>query len=247
MRRFRWQFFLGLSLIGLSIFLYLVHYAIFKDLRYIFHQGLASLAFLPISVLFVTLIVNRLLISREKHLKLQKMNMLIGVFFSEVGSELLRYFSEWNPRSDVIRKQFIVTNDWSAEQFIGVSRYLRGSDYGVEIQKVDLEHLRGFLDERRDFLMRLIENTTLLEHESFTNLLRAVFHLSNELESRDDVKQLPESDYEHLASDIKRAYILLVHQWLDYMKHLKGNYPYLFSLVMRTNPFDQDVSPIVNT
>jgi len=38
---------------------------------------------------------------------------------------------------------------------------------------------------------------------------------------------------------------LLVHQWLDYMKHLKDNYPYLFSLAMRANPFDQDASPIV--
>jgi len=57
--------------------------------------------------------------------------------------------------------------------------------------------------------------------------------------------QLPDTDYEHLAGDIKRSYILLVHQWLDYMKHLKDNYPYLFSLAMRVNPFDQDESPIV--
>jgi hypothetical protein len=29
------------------------------------------------------------------------------------------------------------------------------------------------------------------------------------------------------------------------MKHLKENYPYLFSLAMRTNPFDADASVIV--
>jgi len=29
------------------------------------------------------------------------------------------------------------------------------------------------------------------------------------------------------------------------MEHLKVNYPYLFSLAMRTNPFDRDASPIV--
>jgi hypothetical protein len=29
------------------------------------------------------------------------------------------------------------------------------------------------------------------------------------------------------------------------MEHLKDNYPYLFSLAMRTNPFDQDASVIV--
>jgi hypothetical protein len=38
---------------------------------------------------------------------------------------------------------------------------------------------------------------------------------------------------------------LLVQQWLEYVKYLKDNYPYLFSLAMRTNPFDQTASPFV--
>ncbi|MBA7569274.1 hypothetical protein ES708_11013 [subsurface metagenome] len=33
-----------------------------------------------------------------------------------------------------------------------------------------------------------------------------------------------------------------ISEWLDYMKHLKNNYPYLFSLAMRTNPFDANAS-----
>jgi len=84
-----------------------------------------------------------------------------------------------------------------------------------------------------------------LEHESFTELLRAVFHLREELLSRRDLIQLPDSDYAHLALDIRRAYTFLVHQWLDYMKYLKKNYPYLFSLSMRTNPFDPGASAVV--
>jgi hypothetical protein len=91
----------------------------------------------------------------------------------------------------------------------------------------------------------LLENPVLLEHESFTDLLQAVFHMTEELAGRENMKQLPEADYEHLAGDMKRVYALLAHQWLDYMRHLKDNYPYLFSLAMRTNPFDQDASPIV--
>jgi len=90
-----------------------------------------------------------------------------------------------------------------------------------------------------------LENPNLLEHESFTELLRAVFHLAEELANRNDVWQLPMSDKEHLAGDIKRAYVLLVAEWLDYMKYLKDNYPYLFALAMRTNPFDQEASAVV--
>jgi hypothetical protein len=36
-----------------------------------------------------------------------------------------------------------------------------------------------------------------------------------------------------------------VHQWLDYLRYLKTNYPYLFSLAIRTNPFDEKASPVV--
>ena len=72
---------------------------------------------------------------------------------------------------------------------------------------------------------------------NFTDLLWAVTHLTEELSHRKDLKTLPNADYEHLSGDIKRAYIMLITEWLAYMKHLKESYPYLFSLAVRTNPF----------
>jgi len=85
-------------------------------------------------------------------------------------------------------------------------------------------------------------NPNLLEHDSFTNLLWAVFHLTEELSLRKSLNGLPETDYQHLSGDMKRAYHLLIVEWLDYMMHLKTNYPYLFSLAVRTNPFDTNAS-----
>jgi hypothetical protein len=73
----------------------------------------------------------------------------------------------------------------------------------------------------------------------------ADLQLKEELGHRDDFATLPEPDRQHLAGDIDRVYRLLVSQWVDYMKHLKDNYPFLFSLAMRTNPFDRQASPIV--
>ena len=65
---------------------------------------------------------------------------------------------------------------------------------------------------RRDFLVRLLENPSLLEHESFTNLLRAVFHLTEELAYREDPNQLLENDKRHIAGNMIRAYHLLVQE-----------------------------------
>lgn len=245
MKRLSWQVLLGLSLIVLSVIFYLIHYIIFRDPHHIFIYLIGDVAFVFIEVLLVTLIIHQLLSEREKRARLEKLNMVIGTFFSEVGTTLLTYFSDRDPELDKIKKILIVTNDWPEEEFLSVSKWLKNHDYAVEIQKVDLGDLRSFLKEKRDFLLRLLENPTLLEHEYFTELLRAVFHLTEELSKRKDLKKLPDTDYEHLAGDVKRAYGLLVHQWLDYMKHLKNNYPYLFSLAMRTNPFDETASPIV--
>ena len=240
-----WQIILGASLVALTAIVYVIHYLIFRDAHHIFIYLIGDIAFVFFEVLLVTLIIHSLLTQREKRSRLEKLNMVIGTFFSEVGTELLNFFSNSDPDLDSIRGELVVGKDWSEEDFGKVSKKLRNYDYGVEIGRLGFDELGQFLGLKRDFLLRLLENPNLLEHESFTELLRAVFHLTEELANREDLKGLPDSDYQHLAGDVKRAYSQLVHQWLDYMKHLKNNYPYLFSLAMRTNPFDQEASPIV--
>ncbi len=184
---------------------------------------------------------------REKKARIQKQNMVNGLFFSEIGNRLLTYFVGLDPQAAGLRKKLVVTNDWSAADFLKVSQLLKNHKYDIDIKKIPLEELNTFFAGKVDLLLRLLENPALLERESFTETIRAVFHFRDELLLRHDISQLPESDKKHLAGDMKRAYILLAHQWLDYMRHLKDNYPYLFSLAMRTNPFDPNASPIVNT
>ena len=182
---------------------------------------------------------------REKLVRMKKLNMVIGVFFSEAGNRMIRIFAQSDPRFEEIQKGLVITEKWTHEDFLKVSDHLRGLKYGVEIAQTDQAALKEFLLKQRDFLVRLLENPTLLEHEAFTDLLRAVFHLTEELAYREDLSQSPGADRAHLEGDINRAYHLLVHQWLDYMEYLKIHYPYLFSLAMRTNPFDRQASPIV--
>lgn len=240
-----WQVILGISLLILSIIFYLLHYMLFRDAHHIFIYLVGDVAFVFIEVFMVTFIIHRLLNEREKRARLEKLNMVIGAFFSEVGTELVNQLSDFDPELDAIRKNLIVNNDWSEIEFSRVNNHLRKYDYGIDIKKVNLDTLHNFLNGKRAFMLRLLENPNLLEHESFTGFLRAVFHLTEELAARDHFLKLPDTDYEHISVDIKRVYALLVHQWLDYMKHLKNHHPYLFSLAMRTNPFDRTASPVV--
>ncbi len=242
MGHIRWQVLLGISLIALSALFYLIQYGIFGDARQIVFYLAQDIAFVPIEVLLVTLIIHRLLSMREKRAKLKKLNMVIGAFFSEVGRELLGSFCCFDRHCDLVRKNLILGKDWSRKEFSSVSSRFKNYEYVIDSQRGDLGDLRRFLTEKRNFLLRLLENPNLLEHDSFTNLLWAVFHLTEELSFRKDTRQLPDTDYEHLAGDMRRAYSLLVCEWLAYMGHLRNDYPYLFSLAIRTNPFDLDAT-----
>jgi len=245
MQRLNWQVFLGISLVLLSAVLYGIHYAVFLDAHHIWIYALGDLAFLPIEVLLVSLIIHQVLGEREKAVRLEKLNMVIGTFFSDTGSRLLTYLSDMDPRLDTIRDHLAVSESWTHREFLAAGERLKSHHYEIDIRKMELEQLRGFLVGKRDLLLRIVENPTVLEHESFAELLRAVLHLLDELEYRGDLSQLPDSDLSHLANDIKRVYTLLSRQWVDYVKYLKSEYPYLFSLAMRVNPFALDSTPLV--
>ena len=110
---------------------------------------------------------------------------------------------------------------------------------------MNLAELKVFFAKKREFLMTLLGNPSLLEHDHFTDLLWAVTHLDEELESRTSMENLPEPDLKHLAGDIERLYGRLVTEWLDYIAHLHANYPFLYSLVLRTHPFQEHPSAVI--
>ena len=245
MKHSHWLVIMGVLLVLLSASLYVLHYSMFKDAHHIFIFMLGDIAFLPIYVLLVTIIIHGRLRAMERRTHMEKLNMVIEVFFSEVGTKLLTHFSGSDPDLDKIRDDLRPSGDWSDQDFSNVSQRLRQYRFEVHDEKTNLESLRTLLVGKRGFLVGLLENPNLFEHESFTELLRAIFHLTEELDSRESLGDRPESDRQHIEGDMSRAYTPLVSQWLDYMKYLKANYPYLFSLAMRTNPFDRDASPVV--
>jgi hypothetical protein len=246
MKRYRWELVLGAGFLGLSTLFYLAQIAIFRTPRDTFFYLFQDLAFVPIQVLLVTLIINQLLTVREKRNLIKKLNMVIGVYFSEVGTDLIRllYTLEQNP--EVVKQELLVDNQWSGKRFSYQAKAFRQYDFQIQVDPESLGELKTLLLEKRPFLLSLLENPNLLEHESFTDLLLAVFHVTDELASRASLTDLPKTDLAHLRGDIKRAQGLLISEWLFYLKHLKEDYPYLFSLEIRKNPFDPQASAVIS-
>lgn len=231
--------------IAASGIIYFTHYLIFGDPHHIFIYLLGDLGFLPLEVFLVVIVIERILTRRDRRVMLQKLNMVIGAFFSEVGNLLLHDVVAYFKNREEISRNLNIATNWTPKDFKKAAAYAYHLKIDVDVRQIDLDELKAYLSQKRIFMLTLMENPNLLEHDRFTDLLWAVTHLDEELEARPSLKNLPDTDLKHIALDIQRMYDHLASEWLDYVEHLKANYPFLYSLVIRTHPFQENPSPIV--
>ncbi len=212
-----------------------------------FFYLVGDIAFLPLEVLIVGVVLERIISVREKRALQHKLNMVIGAFFSEVGSPLLAELLPAMCAGPEIKEQLHLTASWKKEDFAKAAQFARALECKVDLDRIDRHALKTHLVEQRQFVLRLLENPNLMEHERFTDLLWAVLHLEEELEARTSLSDLSPADEAHLQVDVRRAYNGLTTEWLIYAEHLKADYPYLFSLVLRMHPFQDAPSPVVTS
>lgn len=197
--------------------------------------------FLGVFASITDLFVNR----REEAIRQQKIDMLTGLFFSEMGNELLKHFIRFDPEIETLHKILRISAEWKNEDFDKAHNILKKHRHSINSYQGDIPTLLIFLEKKAGLLLRLIENSIIQEHENFTELLRAVFHLRDELLNRNELSELLDSDRKHLEGDIMRAYNLLILEWLRYIGYLKKSYGYLFSLAIRINPFNPESTAVV--
>ena len=203
-------------------------------------QALAIMIILVGVGTFLSMVGNaaELFLSKREHeSRMQKLNMVIGLFFSELGTSLLTVCSDADPEREKIAEILPDKREWTQEDFRRANRRMRDLEYQLDPDRVDLSEILQLLHGQRRFVVQLLENPAVMEHESFTEVLWAVFHLVDELEARDDVTDLLSFDRAHILGDTQRVYKCLVRQWMRYMEHLQERYPYLFSRAVRQNPF----------
>jgi len=186
-----------------------------------------------------------LLQRRQERLRMQRIHMLIGIFFSELGNELLHLCVSFDSQIDKLREDIVIDINSVDDSFINLKQKLKSYVYKIDADSVDIEKVKDILVSKGDFVIRLLENPGLHEHESFTELLRAIFHLREELMARGEIASLPSTDVEHLSNDLNRIYPILVNHWIGYIYYLKTNYTYLYSLALRANPFSPTKSVVI--
>ena len=245
MRLRRWQVEIAVTLIVAAIVVYALRWYLFPSES--FHREMLrylvdDVAFLFIQVLLVSMLLDGLMQRRNRDTMLDKLNMIIGAFFSECGTDVLGRIAKLDSDLDEVREDLLPRMAWKARDYQRAKQAFRAHEPVIELSTGDLVELRARLDQEKAYLLGLLGNQALLEHEAFTDLLWAVTHVAEELRARSDFEHLPATDRAHLVVDVKRAYELLGVQWIDYLQHLQTQYPFLFSLAVRQNPLDPAAS-----
>lgn len=225
-----------LGLVVLSTVIYAFQIAQFHAVRETEFYFFQDLAFLPIQVALVTVVLGTVLKDREKRERIRKIRIVIGAFFSEAGNELLRELLRFFPGQETLARELEVSPGWTSADYRRARDNVRKTKFGSCAPCGDLNVLRKLLAEKRSFLLGVLSNPSLLEHDTFTDMIWAVLHLTDELLARTSLTELPHTDLAHLEGDLKRALRALLEQWVSHMEHLQREYPYLFSLEVRRNP-----------
>jgi len=219
------SFLLVLLLALLSVLIYMVQIMVFDSPHDTGFYILQDFAFLPLQISIVTVVLGRYLKRREKIERLKKINIVINAFFSEAGTDILIGLTGFGKNFHEIRERLNVQTD---------------ADIQIECSADQLEVLKVLMKSKRDFLIRLLGNPNLLEHDAFTDMLLCVLHVTEEIIARGVFDDNDKIDIEHLSNDIQRALKALLVQWVEYMRHLCSEYPYLYSFVVRKNPLSED-------
>ncbi len=239
-KNFRYNIIISGVMIATAILIYVLQIVIFKDPHESMFLLFQDLAFLPISVILISYILEKYLKNMEKEENFKKLQIVVSAFYSEVGSTLIRKISQFDSNLESFKEKMDFEQELRGKDKKKIIKLLRNFDYDIDSHTGNLEELKEFLTSKKMFISRMFENPNLMEHSRFTDMLWSVYHLLDELENREDFSSLPKNDMLHLSIDIMRAYPLLIIEWFEYMTYLRQEYPYLYSLAIRKSPFEEN-------
>ena len=246
----RWKIKFSIIMVILIIIIYGSNYLVLGDPEHIISYIWTHLGFIPVDILVVAFILDEIIEKKEKEAMLEKLDMLMSTFFSEVGNELISQLSAANKYKASTENLKSIKN-WEDKDYKNKLDELKNTtidfqaDIALENREEFLENLRNLLVSKREFIINLINNPNLLEKEEFTGLINAILHLDEELEHRKDLSLVTDTDFAHLNGDMHRVYNKLVYEWVYYLRYLNKHYPYMIALIIRTNPFDDDAEVYV--
>ena len=154
------------SNIILIVILILLSVSIYYLQNQIFHQEsntifylFQDLAFVPIQVLLVTLLLNRFLNLMEARKKTKKINVIISTFFVGVGIEILAMMSVFNRNNDQLYHLLQMSEEGKIKS---LRKKLNDFNYEILVDQERMMRLSALLNQYRDFMLNMLGNYNLM-------------------------------------------------------------------------------------
>ncbi|MBQ2612676.1 MAG: hypothetical protein IJG19_02185 [Methanobrevibacter sp.] len=246
----RWKIKFSIIMVIAIIIIYGSNILVLKDPEHVISYIWTHLGFIPVDILIVAFVLDEIISKKEKEAMMEKLDMIMSTFFSEVGNDLISQLSSVNKhKADTSYLESI--KSWDDKDYENKLKEIKNinipfrADVTSEDREEYLTNIRNLLINKREFIVGLLNNPNLLEKEEFSKLLTAILHLDEELEHRPDLSKVTDVDFNHLNGDMERIYNILIHEWIYYLRYLNKHYPYMIALIIRTNPFDANADAYV--
>lgn len=227
----------GAVLFAISAILYLINYFMFGDAHHLFVVFAEEIAYMPIYIFIILVVAEKAISSREKQEMARKTNALVGTFFTELGYELIRITTRFDKDCEKVKSELRTIENWDAAKKKSFIASAKNHKYCAPKGTEDLVIIKDLMFQKKDFMLELMSNSSLIEKDEFSDLLLAVNHILEEFRTRGEISTFDSADIGHLHVDVERAYRYLMASWVMYMTHLEKEYPYLHKLALRVNPF----------
>lgn len=238
-----WKFKFAIVMLIIAVIFFASRVIVSGDPEEVISYLWKQIGFIPINIIIVAFLIDSILSKKEHEAVLEKIDMIMGTFFTKFGNDLVYIISKNNEyKKDA--EDFESLKNWNDKDYGNKLKELKNSEVEFKVnlsgdERAEfLNEIYGIIHKNQDFIINLIDNPNLLEKDEFSGLLLALLHLDEELSRREDLSNICDSDFNHLIGDIGRVYNHLVYEWVYYLRYLNKFYPYMISLAIRTNPFD---------
>ena len=183
----RWKIKFSIIMVIAIIIIYGSNILVLKDPEHVISYIWTHLGFIPVDILIVAFVLDEIISKKEKEAMMEKLDMIMSTFFSEVGNDLISQLSSVNKhKADTSYLESI--KSWDDKDYENKLKEIKNinipfrADVTSEDREEYLTNIRNLLINKREFIVGLLNNPNLLEKEEFSKLLTAILHLDEELE-----------------------------------------------------------------
>jgi hypothetical protein len=228
---------LGVSLFLFSAVLYFFNFLLYGDAHRLMELFTEELAFMPVYVFITAVFAERMLSRSEKAEMSRRTNALVGTFYNEIGYGIIKKLIKFDSNFDNLKAKVSINSGWDSQKFKAVHRLAETYTYGAPKGKEDILEIGELLSAKKDFMLIMMSNASLLEKDEFSELLLSVNHIHEALRTIEDIFAISDDLTDHIHSDLERTYRSLIGVWVSYMSFIKKEDPYLYMLAIGKNPF----------